>query len=134
MTSVRATSARAAAVERPVGSATETAVIKPASPAVTVAPAYEATPIKAGPAIVVGPSIETGPPIKAVVPRAGADEDSAVEPVRTIVAVGGAGIRGIPVIAIRADRRNIAITSANSNGNPNLRLRRSRRRKHANRQ
>src|SRR6266446_838599 len=128
MTSVRATSARAAAVERPVGSATETAVIKPASPAVTVAPAYEATPIKAGPAIVVGPPIET------VVPRAGADEDSAVEPVRTIVAVGGAGIRGIPVIAIRADRRNIAITSANSNSNPNLRLRRSRRRKHANRQ
>jgi len=117
----------------------ETAAIEPASPAVTVAPAYEATPIIAGPAIVVrlsiiiGPPIEAGTSIVAVIPRAGADENSVDEPVRPIVAIRCASIGVIPVVAISA-YRGVTVTAANSNGNPNLRLRRSRRRKHANRQ
>jgi len=96
-------------------------------------------PIIAGPAIVVRPSIVIGPPIKAgtsivaLIPRAGTDEDSADEPVRTVVAVGGAGIRGIPVVAIRA-YGGVTVAAANSNGNPNLRLRWGRCRKYANSQ
>jgi hypothetical protein len=66
-------------------------------------------------------------------PRAGADEDSADEPIRAVVAVRCAGIRVIPVVAISA-YRGVTVTAANSNGNPDLRLRRNRRRKHANRQ
>jgi len=109
----------------------ETAAIKPASPAVTVASAYKAMPIIAGPAVVVRPSIVIGPPIEAgtsivaVIPRAGADEDSANEPVRAVVAVGGTSIRVIVIVAIGA-YRGVTVTAANSNGNPNLRLRRSR--------
>jgi hypothetical protein len=36
-------------------------------------------------------------------PWSGADEDTAVEPVRAVIAVGGAGVRVIPVIPVAAD-------------------------------
>jgi hypothetical protein len=41
--------------------------------------------------------------VVAAIPRAGADEDAAHEPVRSVIAVGGAGVRIIVVIAIGAD-------------------------------
>jgi len=135
---VEATAARTTIVESAIGPAAESAAVKSASSAVTIAPTDEATPIITGPAVVirpsvVGPPIETRSPIIAAVPRPGTDKNSADEPVRTVVAVGGAGIRGIIVIAIGTYRGAVTI-SANPNGNPNLRLRRSRQRKHANRQ
>jgi hypothetical protein len=41
--------------------------------------------------------------VVAVIPRAGADEDSTDEPIRPVVSVGGAGVRVIIVVAIGAD-------------------------------
>jgi len=38
-----------------------------------------------------------------VIPRSGTDEDAAGEPIRSVIAVGGAGVRRIVVIAIGAD-------------------------------
>ena len=43
--------------------------------------------------------------VAAVIPGAGADEHSAVEPLRTVVSVGGAAIRRVVVIAVRTNRR-----------------------------
>jgi hypothetical protein len=42
----------------------------------------------------------------AVIPRSGADENSANEPARTVVAIRRAGIRIIAIVAIGADRRS----------------------------
>jgi hypothetical protein len=42
--------------------------------------------------------------MRAVEPRAGADEDSVCEPIRTIVAVGGTVIRRIVEVSVRAAR------------------------------
>ena len=52
-------------------------------------------------AAVVGAAIAPA----AVIPRARADEDTAHEPVRAVVTVGGTGIGRIAVVPIRADRR-----------------------------
>jgi hypothetical protein len=52
----------------------------------------------------------------AVEPGAGADEDAAGEPIRTVVAVGCAGVRIIIVVAISTDWRGAVIgRGANSN-------------------
>src|SRR5580698_10056570 len=59
------------------------------------------SPVVADVAVSVAPST----PIPAVEPGTGADEHAAVEPVRAPVAVGGAGVRVIRVIAPLADRR-----------------------------
>src|SRR6266481_4540736 len=91
----------------------------------------EATSIEAA-TIEARTAVESTSPIS-MEPRAGADKDSADEPVRTVVAIRCAGIRGIPVVAIRACW-GVTVAAANSNGKPNLRLRRNCRRKHANRQ
>jgi hypothetical protein len=40
------------------------------------------------------------------IPGAGADEQAAYEPVRTVVAVGRATIGRVAIVAIRADRRS----------------------------
>ena len=48
-------------------------------------------------------------PVIAVVPGAGTDEDAADEPVRSVIAVGGAIVRGIIVVAIGADWRGAVI-------------------------
>jgi len=113
--------------EPAVATASKTFPIKFASSAKTVPPAYKGMLVEAR------APIETGPPIIAMVPRAGPNEDSADEPVRTVVAIGCASVRVIPVVAIGA-YRGVTVTAANSNGNPNLCPRRSRQRKHANRQ
>jgi hypothetical protein len=43
---------------------------------------------------------------RSVEPRAGANEETAIEPIRSIVAIRGAAIRGIVVISIRTSRRD----------------------------
>jgi hypothetical protein len=48
-------------------------------------------------------------PVVAVVPGAGTDKDAAYEPVRSVIAVGGAIVRGIIVVAIGADWRGAVI-------------------------
>jgi len=66
-----------------------------------------------------GSRIEAGS-IIAVVPRTGTDKDATEEPLRTIVAVGRAGIRIITIVAIRTNRRGTNISGAycNPKGNP----------------
>jgi hypothetical protein len=46
----------------------------------------------------------------AVIPRAGADKDSADEPARSVVPIGRAGVGIIVVVAPRTDRSWVAIT------------------------
>lgn len=43
------------------------------------------------------------------VPWAGADEEAAYKPVRTVVSIGRTAIGCIPVVAIRADRRSLRV-------------------------
>lgn len=50
-----------------------------------------------------------------VVPRAGADEDSTDEPIRTVVAVWRARVRRIRVIAVGANRSWTDVRRANAN-------------------
>lgn len=50
-------------------------------------------------------SIESRVPVEAVEPRAGADEDAAAEPVRTVVGVWRAGVRCIRIVSVGANRR-----------------------------
>jgi hypothetical protein len=73
-----------------------------AAPIAISAPAVEAAPV-AKPAPVESVTITV------VIPGAGADEESAGKPVRSIVAIGCAGIRIIRVVAVVANRRPIAI-------------------------
>jgi hypothetical protein len=56
------------------------------------------------------------------VPGAGTDKHSATKPLRTVVAVGCAGIRSISVVAVLTRRR-----PADSDGNSYLRLREGKR-------
>ena len=49
-----------------------------------------------------------------VIPRTSADEDASVEPVGTIVAVGGAVVRSVVVVAVGASRCG---ADANTDGN-----------------
>lgn len=61
----------------------------------------------------------------AVIPGAGTDEDAAYKVVRAIVAVGGASVRIITKVAIRADRRRSDgdADGAYSNADSNLGMR-----------
>ena len=68
----------------------------------------------------------------AVIPRAGADEDSTDEPFRTVVAVGRAGVRRIVVVAVGANRSwsdhcraDTHCNRSHADSDANLRLRRS---------
>jgi hypothetical protein len=45
------------------------------------------------------------PAVRTVIPGTGSDEDTAVKPIRPIVAIGGAVIGSIVKVAVRADRR-----------------------------
>jgi hypothetical protein len=68
-----------------------------------------ATPIAA----VVTPAVTIAP--AAMVPGASADEDAAIEPLRAVVSIGGAGIRSIGVVAVltyRRNRRRLGVTPA----------------------
>jgi hypothetical protein len=49
--------------------------------------------------------------IAVVVPRAGSDKDSADEPVGTVVAVGGAGVGRVVIVAVRAYGRAIGVAT-----------------------
>jgi len=87
----------------------------------------KAAPNEAGASIESRPAIEAATPVAvapSMEPRAGADEHAAHEPIRSVVAIGGAGIRIIPVIAVGANRRgaNIGRTHAYSNDH-SLRIR-----------
>jgi len=86
-----------------------------------------------------GATVETRVSPIAVVPRAGTDEDSADEPVRTVVAVGRAGVRRIVVVAVGANRSwsdyrwaHSDCHGSNSDSHTDLRLRRCRRNHQAN--
>jgi hypothetical protein len=65
-----------------------------------------------------------------VEPRAGADKDPAVEPIRAVVAVWGTSIRVISIVAVGAGCTGAHIDRTNANRN--LRMRRHGRREHAN--
>jgi hypothetical protein len=56
------------------------------------------------------------------IPRASAEEDSAVEPLRTIVSVGSTGIWGVPVVTVLADRRTIGVVSSDVDAKGDLRM------------
>jgi hypothetical protein len=67
--------------------------------------------------------------IAAAIPRAGTDEETAVEPLRTVVAIRGASIRRVAVVTIGANRSGIAVRTANTDADGDLRVRFSRWRK-----
>jgi hypothetical protein len=104
----------------------------------TTAPAIM-TPAASEPASIISTAIVATTPVAAaspisVIPRAGADEVSADEPVRAVVAVGRTSIRVIIIVAVSAYRSwpPIAVTWADSNAdNHSLRVRKGSE-KHAN--
>jgi len=67
--------------------------------------------------------VEAASPV-AVVPRPGSNENSAHEPVRSVVGVRSAGVRIVIVVAITADGRTtyVSIPRAKSYANPNRNL------------
>ncbi len=78
----------------------------PSAPAATV-PSAPATTVPSAPATTPAtavPSAPTTTPAK-VVPGTGADEHTAIKPLRAIIAIRSAGIRGIGVISPLANRR-----------------------------
>jgi hypothetical protein len=61
-------------------------------------------------------SAAPAPSTTPAVPRAGADEDAAIKPARTVVAIRSASIRVIGVVAPGAIRRTVVIRRANHCG------------------
>jgi hypothetical protein len=51
---------------------------------------------------IVNVSVEAGTAVK---PRSGSDEKAAIEPVRSIVPIGGAGVRSVVIVSIRTSGR-----------------------------
>jgi hypothetical protein len=87
----------AASMEVPATIATiESASVIPTSTVVTATVVAVSTTVET-------PTIIATVSVVAVIPGAGTDEDAADEPVRSIISVGGAGIRIIAVVAIGAD-------------------------------
>ncbi len=68
--------------------------------------------------VVAGAAIESRPAVSAVVPGASANKQPAGEPLRTVVAIGGAGVGGIVVIAVSASWSGATPGRADSNRNP----------------
>src|ERR1035441_1863491 len=66
-------------------------------------------------------------PASPAVPGAGTDKHSATKPLRTVVAVGCAGIRSISVVAVLTRRRPAHVARPDSDGNSYLRLREGKR-------
>jgi hypothetical protein len=67
---------------------------------------------------------DAGTPIAvAVEPWAGSDKEAVRKVLRTIVAVGGAGVRRVTIVAIGANRRDTNISGADSDAHGNLRVR-----------
>jgi hypothetical protein len=92
-----------AAVEVPTAIASS---IEAASVTAVTVGAVSATAVIAAAVAVTATVVAT--PV-AVVPGTGADEDATDEPVRSVVSVGGAIVRGIIVVAIGADWRGAVI-------------------------
>jgi hypothetical protein len=84
------------------------------------------------PTTVVATTIETAPVI-AVIPRAGANENSTHKIVWPVVAVRRASIRVVSIVAVGAYRSGTVVGRADSNAdNHSLRMRRNRCQEHAN--
>jgi hypothetical protein len=119
----------AAAVE----AATATATVKAnATTAVSATTAMEATTYETTTSAVSTPSVST-PAIAtstptATVPRASAEEDTVIEPLRAIVAIGGATIGGVSVVTVLTDGRNVRVAAADVNTKRDLRVRSGHRR------
>jgi hypothetical protein len=89
-----------------------------ASAVVAASVAVAATVAPAGATIVAASPTPTAASPISVIPRAGADEYAASEPVRTVVAIRRASVRVISVVAVRANR-----SRANSYAHRDLGLR-----------
>jgi hypothetical protein len=79
----------------------------------------EATSIVAVPVVTMTPVV--GTPI-AKIPGACADEDAVHEPARAIVAIGGASVRIVAVVAVGADRSRTNNGAANGHADSDLRM------------
>jgi hypothetical protein len=74
--------------------------------------------IESRPAPVEGPAaVEAATAIEPMEPRTGANKHSPGKIIRSVVAVGRACVRGIPVVAIRADRGRANVGRAKLNCN-----------------
>ncbi len=71
-------------------------------------------PFKARPSI-EAPATEARASVEAVIPRTGADKDSAREPLRTVVAVWRTRVRVIRVVTVSARGSGAKVSRANSN-------------------
>jgi predicted flap endonuclease-1-like 5' DNA nuclease len=111
-----------------VEAATVSATAVETTAATVEATAYEAT--TATPATTVAATVSapaaSSPTV--TVPRPSAEEDAAVEPLRTIVAVGRAGIGRVSVVAILTIGQNVSVTAADVDSKRNLRVGGGRRR------
>src|SRR5260370_12545944 len=105
-----------AASVKPLSSVEVTAAVEVAA---TIA-AIESMSIPAAAVVAISPTVVTATILAApvavrmiavvtVIPRSGADEDAAGEPIRSVIAVGGARVRIIVVIAIGADGSRLVI-------------------------
>jgi hypothetical protein len=89
---------------------TATSIAAASAVSVSATPAVSAAVAEAAAQVIAGVSVEAP-----VVPRADADKEAAVEPVRTVIAVGGAGIGVIRVIAPLAIRGTVICIISGSN-------------------
>ena len=100
------------------------ATTMPAAVTITTTTVIAAATIVAMPVVaasIIAATVETAA-VVAVIPRTSADEDSAGEVVRSVVAVGRAGVRIVAVVTVGADRRwaNGAVNGAYADANANL--------------
>jgi hypothetical protein len=77
------------------------------APAIMIPVAAEPAPVPASPIVTA--------PVVAVIPRAGADKDSADEPIWAVVAVRRASIGVIIIVAVGAHRRWAIVSRADAN-------------------
>ena len=75
-------------------------------------------------AVIAAATVEATAIVAAVIPGAGADEDSTKEVVRAVVAVGGASVRVVAVVTVGADRGGAdgAVHGTYPDAHANLRL------------
>jgi hypothetical protein len=64
-------------------------------------------------ATIVIPAIAIAPAV--VIPRASADKEAAIEPIRAVVSIGCTRVRRICVVAVLADRRSVRIAPTDLN-------------------
>ncbi len=119
-----------ATITAPEATTVETTMLEAFAPSET-AVVIEITP-PVVPTTIVATTIETAPVI-AVIPRAGANENSTHKIVWPVVSVRRASIRVISIVAVGAYRSGTVVGRADSNAdNHSLRMRRNRCQEHAN--